>query len=145
MTGIWIAVANAARARVLQADSPTGELHEVASYVHPAARLHEQELTSDLPGRSFDSAGEGRHAMEEPHSPKEHEADKFAQELAERLEQGRTRHLYQRLILIAGPAFLGRLRKHLSAEAAACVTLELDKDLTQTDLAALRRHLPERL
>ena len=145
MSGIWIAVADAARARVLKADSPTGELQEIESYAHPEGRLHERDLTSDRPGRSFDSAGQGRHAMEEPQRPKEHEADTFARQLAQRLEQARTEHRYDHLILIAAPAFLGRLRQHLSAETAACVTLELDKDLTRTDVTALRKHLPERL
>jgi len=145
MSAIWIAVADAARARLLESESPTGELREIAAFTHPEARLREQDLTSDLPGRAFDSGGEGRHAMENRHSPKENEADTFAQELAAHLERGRTEHRFGHLILIAAPAFLGRLRKHLSSETAACVTLELDKDLTQFDAATLRQHLPERL
>jgi len=145
MSGIWIVVANSSRARILQADSPAGHLQELDSFSHPAARVREQDLTSDLPGRAFDSAGQGRHAMEEPSRPKEHEAEKFAQQLAEHLERARTAHRYSRLIVVAAPAFLGRLRQHLGDETAACVTLELDKDLTQVDDATLRQHLPERL
>jgi len=58
----WFIVANSTRARVIAITGRQGQPTEIAAWVHPESRLHEQELTSDLPGRSFDSHGQGRHA-----------------------------------------------------------------------------------
>lgn len=128
MENVWILVADSARARILSAADPR-MISEVADYAHPQSRQHDQDLTSDQPGRSFDSAGQGRHAMEPPQSAHEAEAEAFAAELAQALEQGRTAQRFQRLVLIAPPAFLGRIRDHLSKPAAQMVAAQVDKNL----------------
>ena len=82
--------------------------------VHPESRQHEQELTSDLPGRAFDSGGQGRHAMGTEISPKEQEAITFAKMVSDYLETARVQHSYEKLVLVAAPTFLGLLRKNLT-------------------------------
>jgi len=44
---VWIVVAN----RVFQARQPTGPLEEMEAFIHPGARLHDQDLLAD-PARS---------------------------------------------------------------------------------------------
>lgn len=46
-------------------------MEELEGLKHPASRAHERDLISDRPGRSFDSFGSGRHAMEEEVSLKQ--------------------------------------------------------------------------
>lgn len=143
MKRMWVLVAESSRARLFETDGGADELHELDDFVHPASRQHDRDLNTDLPGRSFDRAGQGRHAMEEPTSPKAYEAEDFARELARRLEEGRTANRFGRLGLIASPAFLGTLRRHLSAETEKLVAFSLDKNLAHMEAAEIRSHIPQ--
>jgi protein required for attachment to host cells len=145
MKTTWVLVANSTRARILKADSAIGPLHEVEALVHPQGRLHERELTSDLPGRAFDSAGQGRHAMEQPVDPKQQEMIAFARFLAQRLDEARDKGEFKQLIIVAAPTLLGRLRKDLSPETAGRVSYELDKNISLLRPEEIRQRLPERL
>ncbi|MGH8613607.1 MAG: host attachment protein [Gammaproteobacteria bacterium] len=64
-----------------------GNLREMEGLFHAAARTYARDLTSERPGRSFDS--HGRHAMEPETDAKRHEAKVFAKEVAERIERAR--------------------------------------------------------
>jgi len=139
----WIVVADSACATLYEAAAPNAPLNEIHTYLHAEARMHEQKLTSDLPGRTFDSMGSNRHAMSSPTDPKREEAIRFAKELVQALERGRNEHRFERLYVAAPPAFLGLLRSHYSAPLAAMVAQELDKNLTGESMPALRRQLPE--
>jgi protein required for attachment to host cells len=114
-TPVWVVVSSRTTARFLAASSPLGELRQVEAMEHPEGRLHARELTSDLPGRAFDSKGGGRHALENEVDPERHEAVQFARRVAARLESARVRGEVERLILIAPPEFLGFLRSALTA------------------------------
>lgn len=145
MTKIWILAANSGNATLFAADSPTAPLTEIETFDNPEARAKEMTLTSDRPGRSFDSQGEGRHAMAVEVEPKEQEQIRFAKLIADRLEQGRTDNAFERLVVVAAPAFLGRLRANFGAPLSSRVSLEIDKDYTALRPEALRAQLPERL
>lgn len=141
-----LVVADKSRARLFRADAPLGPITEFEAFSHPEGRLPARELVSDAPGRAFDSAGQGRHAMENDVGPRRQEALRFAGELAERLEHGRVRQEFDCLGLVAAPQFLGLLRDALSDACRAKVCLELDKDLTQLGQARdIRERLPEKL
>jgi protein required for attachment to host cells len=141
MSATWIVVADASRARIFEKAGASKELREKETFTHPASRMHEQEITSDLPGRAFDSEGAGRHAMGAKHDPKQNEAEEFARELANHIEKARTEHRFAQLNIIAAPAMLGKLRSALSDEAKKLVTMEIDKDLTQHSIDDIQQHL----
>jgi protein required for attachment to host cells len=77
--------------------------------------------------------------------PKEHEATKFAENLAQHLETGRVQGRYDTLFLVAAPDFLGLVRQKLSPQTAALVQLEIDNDFTKHDPREIRKALPDRL
>src|SRR5690606_9286808 len=99
MLPMWIVVADSSACRLFAADAPAGPLQELEVLSHPEGRLHEQDLVSDRPGRTFDSQGAGRHAKEVEVGPKKHEAIVFAGRIAERLEAGRVRNAFDKLAL----------------------------------------------
>ena len=72
MSKHWIVVADQSKARVFTVDDPRGELRELEHLEHLAGSDQAQTLGSDRPGRSFDSSGQGRHAMGTSVEPKEH-------------------------------------------------------------------------
>jgi len=141
MDAIWVLVADKSRAQLYTGKSRVSELTLEKSWEHEASRSHEQELTSDLPGRAFDSTGANRHAMEQTVDPKDHEAIVFAQQLASEIEKGRSENLFSALYLMAAPQFLGMLRKQLSAEVQKLVAGEVDKNLTQESEERVRSFL----
>ncbi len=104
-----------------------------------------RELTSDLPGRAFDSAGQGRHIMESEVGPRQQAVIDFSQFLAKRLEKARLHRELQRLVLVAPPDFLGLMRKAMGAELQRLVVLELDRNFVKLSPKELRERLPERL
>jgi protein required for attachment to host cells len=142
---MWLLVADEGRARLFSAEGAKGSLTELRDIIDPVGRARGQDLVTDRPGRTFDSAGQGRHAMEPSTDPTETEAIGFAKRLAETMDTARVQGRFEYLGLVAPPAFLGHLRKSLSDETARHVVLEVDKDLTRHDPAAIRERLPERL
>lgn len=145
MPDIWVVSANGGTARIFSTESPTGVLVELEVLQNPMARAKEQELVSDRPGRTFDSFGVGRHSKSSEVDPKQQEEIRFAREVADRLEAGRVTHAFDRVAVVASPAFLGHLRSSMSAPLRAVVSMELDKDYTALRPEELRAHLPERL
>jgi protein required for attachment to host cells len=103
-------------------------LSEITTLSHPESRIHEQELTQDLPGRTFDSVGQGRHAMEVNVGPKEQEQINFAKQLDRFLDSARKQNKFDHLIITASPEFLGLIRSNLNKQLAQYVTTYVDKD-----------------
>lgn len=145
MKPFWVVVANSSRARIFKAEKRGGPLGEVEDLVHPESRLREQELVSDLPGRSFDSGGEGRHAMEQKVSPKQQESIRFAKEICEHINAAYNDGKYGKLYVVAAPAFLGAIRNCLNGALRGNVAGEIAKDLTEHSMQDIRKHLPDYL
>jgi protein required for attachment to host cells len=145
MKSTWVLVADSSRARIFLTANTRGPLREIETLTHPASRLHEQQLTTDLPGRTFDSFGQGRHSKDMEIDPKQHEALIFVKQIADRLDRAREERQLEQLIIVAAPALLGMIRKQLSSTTAALVTLEMDKNITLLDVKEIRQHLPHEL
>jgi protein required for attachment to host cells len=145
MSKPWIVVADQSKARIFTVDNPRGPLQEVEALEHPEGRERIQDLTTDLPGRAFDSSGVGgRHAMGTSVDPRQQEAIRFAKLIAEHVRSGCTQGRCDRLLLVAGPEFLGLLREHLDTINGIDIS-EIGKNLGQYSSHEIRAHLPERL
>ena len=140
----WILVADNTRARIFSADTPSSPLEEIEDFSHAEGRLHDREMTSDLPGK-IKSVGAGGHAFEQPTDPKKHEADNFAHSVAQYLEDAHNAHKFEQLLIVSEPSFLGLLRNQLSDQVKKLVQFELDKNITTHSAADIRQHLPQYL
>ncbi len=145
MTTTWILVAERSRARIFTLQNRVAPLQELESLVHPQSRLKESELVSDHAGKLSDKGQPGTHAAPSATSAKEKEAELFARQLCQRLEQGRAQQQLERLVVIAAPDFLGLLRQQMGAALRALVVAELDKNLATASAEQIRSHLPEHL
>ena len=145
MASTWVLVAHEAGARLFENQGPGKGLDLVDEIDHPEGRMRDGELVSDRPGRSFrkDSGDPRRASMSQNEGPHERVVATFARELANRLQQGRVRNEYQRLVLVAPPRFLGLLRSSLDAPTAQLVVGSLHKDLAAKKEAELVEHLGE--
>ncbi len=144
MSRLCVVVADQSKARIFTADDPRGELVPVDELDHPEARVKEREILSDRPGRSFDSKGQGRHALSTSVEPGKQEAIRFAKEVAEYLRSAHNEGRCNRLLLVAGPPFLGLLRDNLKSLNGVKIT-EIEKNLGQYNAREIRKRLPARL
>jgi len=140
---IWVVVADAGRARVFEAESARGGLKEVMDKADPLARIPENELASDEPGRNRGPAGIGTHGMQEKVTPRDVEDVRFAREIVGEVEQALDRQRIDRFYMMAPPHFLGRLRDAMSDRVAKALAGDLDKGLTTHTVADIEAHLAE--
>lgn len=145
MASTWVVVADSSAARIFSAATPTGALEELETFANPEGRMRAQELTSDLPGRAFDSVGAGRHAMESEVGPRAQAAIAFARQIAAHVEAARARGALERLIVAAAPEFLGLLREALGDASRRAVAAEFPLNLVKLSPAEIRSRLPEKL
>ena len=138
-TTTWIVIANGARARVVQNNGPAKGIEALVDLVFEGDHSASSEVMADKPGRTFDSVGSSRHAMEPSTDPHEALKTQFAKRIADVLDN--RIDSYDRMILVAPPATLGLLRKSLSDAVADKVTGELGKDLTHLPNIDLPAHL----
>ena len=144
MSKHWVVVADQSKARIFTVSDPHGALLELGALEHPEAREREQALTSDRPGRSFDSKGQGRHAMGEKAESGKQESIRFSKQVADHVRAAHNEGRCNRVLLVAGPSFLGLLRVNLKTLSGIEIS-ELEKNLGQYDAIEIRKHLPKRL
>jgi protein required for attachment to host cells len=142
MSRIRIVVADQAEAIFYDAPSLDARPEEVGRISDPAAHLHARDLASERPGRSYESVGSARHAIERENGPRWQEAVRFARRISCRLDDALQKGEFEELIVVAGPPFLGLMRSELSRPARERVVYEIRKDLVHGPVEALRRHLP---
>lgn len=143
MTTTWVLIADRSHARIVAHRAPGKGLELVEEIEHPEGRLRDGDIDSDVQGRSFDIAGEGRHAMSQSVLPHEQVAIAFARQLAEKVRAGRNEHRFDQLVLAAEPRFLGLLRDALDAPTRQLVSAEIHKHLLGHNDGDLERHLAE--
>lgn len=139
MTTTWILSANRGNASLFGRNGKSIRLLQNIS--HPQGTMQNRETGTDRPGRSFDSFGQGRHAMSTAQEPVAHIAQQFALDLAGLLNKGRLEHAYDKLVLMAEPKFLGILRAALDKNTATMVVQTISKDLPNISEEVLAKYL----
>ena len=145
MSKTWVVAADSGRARIFESLHQQAPMVEIDALLHPEARLHDRDMASDAPDMSFDSHGQGRHGMGHKVDPKQQEALRFAKQVSDALHAGRTERRFDRLYLVAAPAFLGLLRDSLDDATRALIAGEVDKNIAAHSPEDIRQHLPELL
>ena len=147
MDAAWVVVADSARARVFRAESRIGALEELEAMVDNQGRLHDGDMYTDEQTRRLELGGNSYHQSNDYEPPESHErvnARRFAKQVADYLRRGALDKRYERLVLAAGPEFLGVLRHELDGNTRSRLSLELPKDLSKMRADELRSYLPER-
>ena len=136
-----VVVADGNRARIFALQG-RGELSELEDLVNPEARQDERELRTDADGRFYGKGERSEGHVAEPSvSPKQHEAERFAEAVAQYLNDARNAHRYDKLCLIAAPQFLGLLRQSLNAHVLELVDETLPKNLTSASIDEIRQYV----
>lgn len=138
---IWLLVADSARARLFGVDRRARSFDLLDEWHDDVASGKTQDIEADRPGRTFDSAGPGRHGMEPPSSPKGVAKSRFVAMLGDRLAAAAKQHRFDELTVIAAPRTLGELRELLDPAVRAKLAAEEAKDLTQLSQPELEKQL----
>lgn len=145
-----VVLADQAEARFYDVEPIGGALRCVGEMSDPKAHLHDRDLKSDRPGRVFDHAPDGthrrgsvaHHATGGEETPRRHEAFAFASRIVHSLDAARNAHEFDRLVVIAGPRFIGMMRAAMSKPLSDLVVVEIVKDLMHETEDAIRTYLP---
>ena len=140
MEKTWIVVAESTRARIFFAKNRVQPLEEIQDFSFPEARLKDQDIVTDRPGRTHESANDSRSAMEAP-DIRDQQQHTFAREICDYLEQGRNKNKYQALVLVAPPTFLGALRDVMNGQLGKMVTKTVQKNLAAEDATKIQGYV----
>lgn len=145
---VRIVVADRAEARFYDIERRDAALKSAGRMTDPQAHLHNRDFNSDRPGRVYDRApdrerrgGVAHHATGGERTPKKHEAELFARRIVDELDRAHQQGRFERLVLMAAPAFLGELRELIPKSLRASVVLQIPKDLVHQDEAAISTQL----
>ncbi len=141
-TGRWIVVADGARARIFEAHRRAPGLRSVLPYDLTINRLRDGERWADRAGQGHQRVGPGGSSMASPTDPVDHEHELLAREVAAVLARGRHEHRVDSIVLVAAPAFLGRLRQAIDAQTRALVVVEDARDLSRLPEHELEGRIP---
>lgn len=134
MERTWIVVCDASRARFFMTAGAGQQWVKFEELEHPASRVKSIGLVSDRPGRQIQSQGAHKKAAMQPRTdPHDVEEMRFAHSIAETLDLAHAHDAFDRLIVVAPPAFLGRLRREMSDRVRKAIAATLDKDYTHLD------------
>lgn len=134
MTKTWIVVADEAIARLLEVDEHS--LKPVEELTDPDAHAKAADMRNDARGRRGTtvtaSAGESELTQE---------AQRFARQVAQRLDERFQQGRFEALRVVAAPRFLGHLRHSWSPQLTKVIGDELDRDLIHASNEELAQRL----
>ena len=138
--GDWIVVCDGAKALVLEnvGDAKFPNLKTTEVYERPALKTSEQG--TDAPGRSINSVGAVRSAVEQTDWHDEAERA-FLADLADRLNTAINAGEAKSLIMIAPPRALGMIRQAYTQHLRDALRAEIDKDLVMLPVHEIEKHL----
>ena len=143
----WILVSDLSQARLFTAELREDAWDLLQEFDHPEGREFSREIRpGSPPGRMQQSRGNGQRSAMEPHTtPKEAEAERFARQLSDFLENAQARRQFDYLVLVAPPHFLGLLHGTLGRQTAKHVRAMVDKDYIHLNAAELRKRLVDQV
>jgi|SRR5690242_16784536 protein required for attachment to host cells len=138
--GGWVVVCDGAKALVLQnfGNRVNWNLKTREIYEQDDPKTH--EIGTDKPGRTFNSIGNGRSAMEQPDWHDQQE-QRFLAKLAARLDKAVLGGETPSLIVVAPPRAIGVLRRAFTTHVRQAIRAEVEKDFVKMPVDEIERHL----
>jgi len=123
----WILVCDSQQARIFEI-AAKGRVDFLGEYGSELPR--NREIAADRPGRTFDRAGPGRHAMEPRQDAHRQAKRNFLSEMADRLDRSCRSGDFTDLVVIAPPTALGDLRSVFSKRIQTALVQEHAKEVS---------------
>ncbi len=136
---IWYVIADGAHARVIQRNGQ--KFVSVTELASIDAHKNASDFGSDSPGRSVESMGTTRHAIEPRSNPKDRAKRDFAHLVAQTINEGANAGSFAQWGLVALPDTLNAIKEALNPLATTLLAGEEHKDLVKLPEAELRERL----
>src|ERR1041384_6822701 len=138
-SGEWVVVCDGAKALILENVGDATFPNLKTKEVHEQADPKTSEQGTDAPGRSINSNGSRRSAMEQTdwHDQAEH---RFLAGLSKRLDAAVAAGETKSMILIAPPRALGVMRAACTPNLRHAVRAEIDKDYVKMPVREIEKH-----
>lgn len=140
---VWIVVVDGGQARVLAVAGDRRGLTVLREMTSVDVHRRTQDLVSDRPGRSFESASVTRHAIAPRQDAHEQARERFVGQIAQMLIEDYRARQFDELILIVAPGLSSVLRDALDEATRARVRETLVKDLTKVPPRDIHARLVE--
>ena len=138
---LWILVANASRARLFSTDDRAEQWDLREEFHHEESRQRSVDLLNQEDNPNAGTLNKPL-AENEPNGRQHLEHERFARQLAERLERGLNERAYERLVIAAPPSFLGHLRKVVSKRVHQHLMMDLRADYSNIPAQELPERIP---
>ncbi len=138
---LLIAVCGRTGARFFTGDSMLTGIHPIHKLENPQGRLQAHSLDSDKAGESGSSNYSGHNSFSPEHNAVDHEATRFAGEVADFLNRARVEHTCREILIAADAKFTGKLKEHLDKDTGRMVRNYVIQDLMKTEDRDLLAHL----
>jgi len=149
---VRIVVADERQANFFDAVTPKAPLTARGSLINESGGKKDIELETDRPGRRYGgtngvSHGSGQvqghhHGVNGERSTEQHDLTIFAKEVARRIDAGRARNEFDKLVLVAAPKMLGLLRQSLPTPSQSLLAEAISKDIVHQGPDAVLRLIP---
>jgi protein required for attachment to host cells len=138
--GEWVVVCDGSKALILEnsGDIRIANLKIVRVFEQKDLATH--ELGTDAPGRSFNSVGNTRRAVEQTDWHDQSERA-FLTQLAQHLDGAISSGKAKSLIMVAPPRALGMIRPAYSHALKSAVRAEVDKDFVKMPVHEIEKRL----
>lgn len=141
----WVLVADSGSARIFELRKTPAEFREVHTLVSDALHKRSSDMVSDGSGRSFNAQGPAGHSKQQKTDPHDLAEREFCRKLADKLEVAANMNVFQKLMVVADPKTLGRLRPLMSKPLKKRITREVNLDLVGMQMGPLQKKIRAKL
>ncbi len=138
---IHVLIADGSIARLYEVSGPARALSEIVDFGNAIAKLHERDLVSSKPGRSFNRNSGGRQTFAPHATEKQHLTHRWLGGVAQALQPLLRSRDSEGLILVASPRLLAEFRPLLPKALRAKVLVEYARNLAGLPIATLTQRL----
>ena len=138
---IHVLTADGSVARLYEVSGTNRALREIVDFGNAIAKLHERDLVSSKPGRSFNRNSGGRQTFAPHASEKQHLTHRWLAGVAKSLQPLLDSRDSQGLVLVASPRLLAEFRPLLPKAVQSKVLGEYARNLAGLPVATLTQRL----
>lgn len=137
----WIVVIGRAGARIFERESIEKPVSMHKEFEYELGRTRNREMQKDRPGKDYFRVKSGAipHSMTREKNPHNDAAVQFMREIADYLENNKSKKRYKTVTIVAGPKVAGILKKQLSKETEKLVSKWMQKNLSKKTEAEIQK------
>jgi len=138
--GGWIVVCDGAKALVFENFGTRANMNLKTKEVYEQDDPKTHEIGTDKPGRTVNSVGGSRSAVDQTDWHDQQE-QRFLAKLAVRLDKAVVGGETTSLVVVAPPRAIGMLRREFSPHVRQAIRAEVEKDYVKMPVNEIERHL----